>query len=133
MRRRNTLRLPEFDYSSANAYYVTIRTYKGFKIFGRVTKTGMSLNKNGRIKIINECWQQIGRRYNYIDLDEFIIMPNHLHGILLFTEAEYGGTGGSRTALTKTISPRKTLRKQFCLEKRWEGLSGHLRRFPLKR
>jgi REP element-mobilizing transposase RayT len=56
----------------------------------------MRPNEHGRIAA--ECWQWLAGQYAYVDLDEWVLMPNHLHGII--TIQDDLGRGGSRTALT---------------------------------
>jgi len=69
---RRSLRLKEYDYSTDGAYFVTICSYKKECIF-----------ENSDInKIIEETWNLIPEHFPSVILDEFIIMPNHLHGIL---------------------------------------------------
>jgi len=104
-RRRNTLRLPNFDYSASRAYFVTICTQNRRCLFGDIVKTGpygrpeMVLNDVGRM--VAESWLWLGQRYDHVDLDAWVIMPNHLHGIIVL----HNGRGGSRTAPTEKRKP----------------------------
>ena len=72
----------------------------------------MCLNNTGRL--VSEAWQWLGTQYPYVVLDEFVVMPNHLHGILMITDD--ARRGGSRTAPTGAASPdgkRKPLGRLF--------------------
>lgn len=77
-RKRN--RLFNFDYKQQESYFVTICVDKRKPFFGDIQKDEMILNKHGNI-IMNQ-WLWLQKQYGYLILDEFIIMPDHLHGIL---------------------------------------------------
>jgi REP element-mobilizing transposase RayT len=87
--------LREYDYSQAGAYFVTLCTRDRECLFGDVVNEEMAFNEYGNA--INETWIWLGEQYEYIMLDEYIVMPNHFHGILVIHE---DGRGGSRTAPT---------------------------------
>jgi len=77
---RKSIRLQEYDYANQGAYYVTICTWKRECIFGDLIK--LSLQLNSLRDIVMQCWQDLPNHYRNIELDEFMIMPNHLHGII---------------------------------------------------
>lgn len=60
---------------------MTIDTFDRDCMFGKVVDGTMSLNESGRI--VDGCWQEIPDHFPHIELDEFVIMPNHVHGILI--------------------------------------------------
>lgn len=91
--KRKSPRLPEFDYSLEGGYFITIVTHNHFSIFGNVYAGEMCLNKVGLIA--QECWQEIPKHFPDIVLDEFIIMPNHVHGILFINEQNVGARHAS--------------------------------------
>ena len=69
---RQSIRLRGYDYSSPGVYFVTLCSYNRMLIF-----------QNNEIKkILKMEWLNLLERFNNIRLDEFIIMPNHLHGII---------------------------------------------------
>ena len=78
---RRSIRLQEYDYSQDGFYYITICTRNRECIFGEILNGEIELSKIG--KIANECWNQIPKHFNNVMLDEMIIMPNHLHGIVI--------------------------------------------------
>lgn len=78
---RQTTRLKWFDYSQAGLYFVTICTSKGHHAFGGVEDGKMSLNAAGRIAQAE--WLKLSERFLGVQLDEYVIMPNHLHGIII--------------------------------------------------
>ncbi len=79
--RKSQNRLEEYDYSQSNYYYVTICTDNRKKWFGEIENNGMLLNHNGQI--VKQQWQWLAKQYLYIELDEYVVMPNHIHGILI--------------------------------------------------
>ena len=78
-RRHN--RMPRYDYSQNGYYFVTICTKDRREWFGNVQNDIMELNEYGQI--VKKQWIWLSEQYNYIKLDEFAVMPNHLHGILI--------------------------------------------------
>jgi len=80
---RRSIRLKGYDYSQAGAYFITVCTYHRASLFGAIANGEMRLNELG--EIAQAQWYQIPRRYVNIELDQFIVMPNHVHGILFFT------------------------------------------------
>jgi REP-associated tyrosine transposase len=79
---RRTLRLPNHDYSHAGPYFVTICTQNKVCSLGTVQGEQVDLNPAGRVA--RESWYSLPERFPQLVLDEFIIMPNHLHAILAF-------------------------------------------------
>ena len=81
MQRRSSLRLSSHDYSSAGFYFVTIITRGRENFLGEIINHKMILSDIG--KIIYEQWLNLPEHFSDIELDEFIIMPNHIHGIIV--------------------------------------------------
>ncbi len=79
-RRRKSLRHPQYDYTAAGAYFVTICAHLGHSIFGRIIDQEMVLNPIGQIA--HDGWQEIPEHHSYVAIDAFTMMPNHSHGIL---------------------------------------------------
>ncbi|MCL4248079.1 MAG: hypothetical protein KJ065_08015 [Anaerolineae bacterium] len=73
---RRSIRLRDYDYRQEGAYFVTICTQKCVLSF-----------EDEALKVIAErCWMDIPGHFPHVELDEWIVMPNHLHGILVLTE-----------------------------------------------
>ncbi len=85
-RKRN--RLPDYDYSAPGWYYITVCTYKLHCWFGKIEDGKMQLNKIG--KIVEQCWEKTPKHFNRIELDEYIVMPNHVHGIIIINSNDVG-------------------------------------------
>ena len=94
---RNSIRLKAYDYSQPGAYFITICTHKRKCLFGDIYDRRMSLNGIGRI-VENEWIRTASLRPN-IELDFFVIMPNHIHGIIIIHKNN-GYKGGSQHAST---------------------------------
>jgi len=73
-------RLPEYDYSQGGMYFITICTQNRIKYFGDVINEKMELNNIGITA--NKFWLEIPKHFQNIILDEYIIMPDHVHGII---------------------------------------------------
>jgi REP element-mobilizing transposase RayT len=78
--RIESARLVDWDYSFTGYYFVTICTYNHIDYFGDIKNSKMNLSEIGRIA--NNYWNEIPTHFPYTKLDKFIIMPNHLHGII---------------------------------------------------
>ncbi len=77
------MRLKGHDYSQAGAYFVTLCTQSRECLFGEIVDMEMRLNELGRI--VSECWDDMPKHFPNVELDEFVMMPNHMHGIILIT------------------------------------------------
>ena len=93
---RHSIRLPDYDYSQPGAYFVTTVVWHRECLFGEVTDGEMKLNKVG--EIVQWEWKELRKRLQYIELGAYVVMPNHLHGILIF----YDPVGATRPGLNKT-------------------------------
>jgi REP element-mobilizing transposase RayT len=91
---RKSIRLKEYDYTNPNWYYVTICTQDKKKIFGEVKNGKMILNKFG--KIVEEEWVMTKEIRKNVDLDYYVVMPNHFHGIIINGANNYDVVGAIR-------------------------------------
>jgi REP element-mobilizing transposase RayT len=114
---RRSIRLPDYDYSREGGYFVTVCTNRRECLFGEIAGSEMRLNGWG--KIVREEWLRTETVRPDVKLDAFIIMPNHLHGIMHLTNV--GAT--RRVAPTKAYQvlskPRGGAGKIF--GSRWNG------------
>ena len=83
-RNRKTIRLKEYDYSRAGAYFITICTYQRQLLFGNIINETMQLNNYG--KIVEEEWKKTEQIRKEIIMDAYCVMPNHFHGIVIITD-----------------------------------------------
>ena len=82
---RRSIRLRGYDYSKASAYFITICTQNRLCLFGDIVDNQMRLNDAGEI-VANE-WLKTAEIRNEIELDEWVVMPNHFHGIVVITNS----------------------------------------------
>lgn len=85
--RRRSIRLQGYDYARAGAYFITICTRDRAHLFGNVVAGKMRLNDLG--KIVRATWNHLPDHYQ-VELDAFVIMPNHVHGIVVIPRTMAG-------------------------------------------
>lgn len=81
---RRSIRLPAYDYRRAGGYFVTTCTQGRACLFGEVIGGQMRLNDRGRIA--DEEWRRTAEVRENVRLDAFVIMPNHMHGIIVIVD-----------------------------------------------
>jgi REP element-mobilizing transposase RayT len=101
---RRSIRLKGYHYTQPGAYYITLCTKARQCLFGDVVKGEMRLNSLGYIAFT--CWQEIPNHFPHVELDVFVIMPNHLHGILVITDTLVGATHASPLHRTNALPKR---------------------------
>jgi putative transposase len=102
---RQHARMKGFDYHSSHAYFVTICTGQRACVFGEVVKDEVRLSRCGIIA--SECWLAIPEHHPHVELDAFVVMPNHVHGLLLFAGDVCEATATSELPVAATpASPR---------------------------
>jgi putative transposase len=77
---RHSIRLRGYNYSSSGAYFITANVQDRLCLFGEVHQNGVRLHDMGNIAW--QCWEDIPIHFPHVVLDEFIIMPDHMHGII---------------------------------------------------
>ncbi|MBN2788606.1 MAG: hypothetical protein JXR69_00290 [Candidatus Delongbacteria bacterium] len=90
---RRTIRLKNYDYGRSGLYFITICTEDHQQIFGKIINKSMVLNNAGLI--VQKCWLNIPKYCLGITLHEYIIMPNHIHGIIEITKPNAGANNHS--------------------------------------
>jgi putative transposase len=85
---RRSIRLPGYDYSSEGAYYVTIVTQGRECLFGEIVDGEMRINEYG--EIVQKWWNEIPIHFPNVQLGAFVMMPNHIHGIIFITTERRG-------------------------------------------
>lgn len=99
---RQSTRYPGYDYSSIGWYFVTINTKKQHCIFGEIHNSKMQLNELGLI--VYEEWIKTSNIRDNVILQEFVVMPNHIHGII-----EIQRSKGERNVVGEFKSPSETI------------------------
>ena len=90
---RQSIRLKDYDYTQSGAYFVTICTHKRECVLGDVVNGEMRLNELGQV--VEMEWLKTAEIRDNVELDEFVVMPNHIHGIVVITESHVGATSRS--------------------------------------
>jgi REP element-mobilizing transposase RayT len=90
---RRSIRLKDYDYSQSGAYFVTLCAHNRECIFGHIVDETMRLKHAGRI--VAEEWARSAEIRHEIMLDAWIVMPNHLHGIIVILDHGVGAHGGA--------------------------------------
>ena len=83
---RRSIRLKGYDYSQSGLYFLTICVQHKACLFGEITDGELFLNDAGRI--VESCWLEIPQHYPDVVLHEYVVMPNHIHGIIEITYNE---------------------------------------------
>jgi len=81
---RRSIRLKGHDYAQAGDYYITLCVKDRECLLGEIVRNEMKLSMIG--KIVRECWEEIPMHFPNATLDEYIIMPNHIHGIIVLSD-----------------------------------------------
>ena len=87
-RQRRSIRLPGYDYASPGAYFVTICVRQGECLLGDVVNAEMQWNEFGRLA--HDFWARVPVHFPNVSIDSFVIMPNHLHAIIIIHEKGEG-------------------------------------------
>lgn len=101
IKHRKQIRLKKYDYSNAGWYFITICTKNRECLFGNIVHEKMVLNKFGLL--IKSNWEKLIDRFR-IELDEFVIMPNHIHGIVIIRQTDVVGVSFMKPELKMIIS-----------------------------
>ncbi len=109
---RHSLRLRDYDYSKSGAYFITICTKNKECLLGEIIDDNISLIRLSPFgEVVRKFWLEIPEHFLNVELDEFVIMPNHIHGIIIIKDSvgaihENAGSGWGISA--KLIAPTIT-------------------------
>jgi REP element-mobilizing transposase RayT len=103
---RKWRRLDGFDYRSRLPYFVTLCTEGRRPILGSIAHDKIRLSQRGRI--VKNCWMEIPQHFDHVQLDAWVVMPNHVHGILCWT-GDVGATHASSANSAKGGPARGSL------------------------
>ena len=88
---RRSIRSRDYDYARAGAYFVTIVTKDRSCLFGQIVDSEMRPNQFGRI--VEAAWSALPEHYPGVECDAFVMMPNHIHGVIGLVDDD--GVGGN--------------------------------------
>lgn len=80
---RHSIRLKGYDYSQPGAYFSTVVTAARASLFGDIADGNMHVNETG--EIVLAVWRDLPNHYPFLQLGTFVVMPNHVHGIVVLT------------------------------------------------
>jgi putative transposase len=105
--KRRSIRLKGHDYSAAGTYFITLCTHQRDCLFGEIADGVMQLNTLG--EIVQTHWMRLPKHHPNLQLDAFVVMPNHFHGILVLTQnhlphTSHTSTVGAGLADPSTVS-----------------------------
>lgn len=102
--KRRSIRLQGYDYSLPGAYFITVCTYRHICLFGDIVDGRMRLSAVG--EIVADQWLQTAAIREEIELDEWVVMPNHFHGIVFIVQRGDSRRGDRPGALTAGPRPK---------------------------
>ncbi|MDO4230182.1 MAG: hypothetical protein Q4C98_10230 [Capnocytophaga sp.] len=105
---RRSVRLKGYDYSGEGLYFITICCQNKEHFFGEITNGDIELSDIGRIA--NQCWKEIPNHFKNVVLHSFVIMPNHIHGIIEIINNDSDSVGENYYS-PKNVSPQNGLSK----------------------
>ena len=91
LRRRRSVRMSAYDYSQAGYYFVTLCTYDRECVLGEISDDRMVLSEAGRA--VEAVWARLPQRFPSVELDAFVVMPNHVHGIVVIVDRSISTLG----------------------------------------
>jgi REP element-mobilizing transposase RayT len=104
MHHRRSIRLQGYDHTQNGAYFVTICAYQKVCLFGRILDGEMLMNDWG--KIVQQEWEKTTVLRPSVELDAFVVMPNHVHGIIVISHDDMDGRGMMHHAPTRREFPK---------------------------
>src|SRR5918995_3314994 len=81
---RRSIRLRNFDYGQAGAYFITVVTRERNCLLGEIAGQEIRFSELGRL--VQAVWYDLPKHYPRVECDAFVIMPNHIHGIIVLTD-----------------------------------------------
>jgi len=105
---RRSIRLTGYDYSKPGLYFVTVCTYKKVCLLGEIVNRKMELSEYG--SIVETCWLGIPKHFSDVKIENSVIMPNHIHGII--TISAWAKHVGSKHAGERSVGARQVGARQ---------------------
>lgn len=107
---RRSIRLKGYDYTLGGAYFITIVTHEREYLFGEITNGEMTQNKFGLVA--QQMWDKLPTRFRNVELGAFVVMPNHIHGIIFLDGTRRGIAEGAADSDDQS-SPYAPTDRQF--------------------
>ncbi|BAY29518.1 hypothetical protein NIES2107_13610 [Nostoc carneum NIES-2107] len=103
---RRSIRLKGYDYSQSGLYFITICVQNRECLLGKIAQGLMNLNSAG--EMVNQTWQQLPQRFPHIGIDEFVVMPDHMHGIIAISMVDTTSSNHIQEQDLEQIQPLET-------------------------
>lgn len=112
---RRSIRLEEYDYSQPGAYFITLVAHQRQALFGKIENGSVTLNQLGNLAVA--VWHGLETRFSAVQLDDFVIMPDHLHGIIFINEERVGARreATAMSVMSSVASPAPVERHRISL------------------
>jgi len=121
---RKRTRVQGFDYRDPGPYFVTICEHRRTNRFGRVVDHCMMPNEAGEMVI--KAWLELPEKFSEITFDAFVLMPNHVHGLVMFDSEDVG----RNVSLSEAMKWFKTMTTNWYMRgvkaQAWSRFDGHL-------
>jgi putative transposase len=104
---RRIIRMQSYDYSFPGGYFITICTHKHLNKFGKIIKNKIILNEIG--ETVYNFWFELPNHFLEVELDEFVVMPNHIHRIIFINDKCRGEVPSPKTRKGGETPPLHTL------------------------
>ncbi len=102
---RRSVRLPDYDYAQPGAYFVTVCTHERECLFGEIAEEAMRLNDLGRV--VSEVWHAVPAHFSDARTDAFVVMPNHIHGVIVIVGYATADSGVGATHVSPLPVPQR--------------------------
>ena len=118
LRARKNIRLKDYDYSTAGYYFVTICVKNGYELLGKIVETNVVGNVPPRVPytklseigaFVDEQIQKTNDIYPNVEIDKYVIMPNHVHAIVIISKGTRRGTFPTNTSISQTVQSIKSM------------------------
>ncbi len=106
---RQSMRLQDYDYTQSGIYFVTLCTYRYARLFGHIVDGNMQLSELGQL--VEQEWQRTAEVRTTVEIDMYVVMPNHLHGLLFMSESQAGH--GAKSSMTMQANSLGSIIAQF--------------------
>lgn len=125
---RQSLRLPGYNYAHPGAYFVTICAWSRGEHFGVVDAEGVHHNTAGQM--VAHWWEEVGRKFPCVTLDVFVVMPDHIHGLIMLGDTPPAQEEQMAVALGQIVRWFKTMSTNAYIRgvnmQGWPAFSGKL-------
>lgn len=99
-------RLANYDYSSPGVYFLTLCSWGRLSVFGKCEGGAVELSQWG--EVLDEEWRRTPRLRLYVRLDSYVVMPDHLHGIVVWDRSPFDSVSPPPAANQRALAERQS-------------------------